>query len=185
MESDIIPLKNGGECEMSDWTTLKCAKCQGGDIWLMCKGKAIVTGILKCGDPKCNNEHPFTMVNNTLQEFLPNLPIEVSQKLKATIPEDIIADIKEAERSEYLQCHKAAATMCRRALQIGLIDKGIPDKPLTSMIEDAKTQDLLDDKTYILAKSIKGFGDIGAHRKEVLERGGYTNADSSNSQDVE
>jgi len=156
---------------MSDWTTLKCAKCHGDDIRLMCKGAATITGILKCGNSSCNNEHPFTMVNNYLQEFLPNLPVEVSQNLNAAIPDDIIADIKEAERAEYLQCHKAAATMCRRALQIGLIDKGVSDKPLSGMIEDAKTQGLLDDKTYILAKSIKGFGDIGAHRNETLERG--------------
>ncbi len=156
---------------MSEWTTLRCAKCGSGDIWLMCKGDATITGILKCGSPKCKNEHPFTMVNNILHEFLPNLPVEESQKLNSTIPVDIIEDIKEAERSEYLKCHKAAATMCRRAIQIGLIDKGIPDKPLSNMIEDAKDKGLLNDKTYILAKSIKGFGDIGAHRKEELERG--------------
>lgn len=156
---------------MSDWTTIKSAKCHGEDIWLMCKGRATITGILKCGDPKCNNEQPFTIVNNSLQELLPSLPVEVSQKLSVKVPTDIVADIKEAERSEYMQCHKAAATMCRRALQLELIDRGIPDKPLSSMIEDAKNRHLLDDKTYILAVSIKGFGDIGAHRKEILDRG--------------
>lgn len=155
---------------MSEWTTLHCAKCGSGNIWLMCK-EADITGILKCRVPSCNNEHPFTMVNNSLTEFLPSMPAIASQNLSGDIPQDITADIKEAERAEYMQCHKAAATMCRRALQLGLIDKGISDKPLSVMIEEAKKTDLLDDKTYALAISIKGLGDIGAHRKELLERG--------------
>lgn len=33
------------ENKMSEWTTLKCAKCHGEDIWLMCRGKATITEI--------------------------------------------------------------------------------------------------------------------------------------------
>lgn len=57
--------------------------------------------------------------------------------------------------------------MCRRALQLALIDKGIKDKPLGQMIEEAK--DLLEENTFALTKPIKGYGDIGAHRREILE----------------
>ena len=171
MESVIMPLTNKGEEKMAEWTTLKCTKCDSGEIWLMCKGNTSLTGILKCGNPNCKNERPFTMDNNLMKEILPSLPVEDSRKLKNTIAKDIIEDIKEAERSEHMQCHKAAATMCRRALQIELIDKGIPDKALGAMIDDAKNKGLLDVNTHNLAKSIKGFGDIGAHRRDILERG--------------
>jgi len=60
--------------------------------------------------------------------------------------------------------------MCRRALQLALIDKDIEDKPLSKMLKEAKTpKKLLDDDIYNLATSIKGFGDIGVHRREKLE----------------
>jgi hypothetical protein len=176
INDDIMPLKPEGEEDMADWTTLKCARCHGAEIWLMCKCQAqaygaTISGILKCGNPNCQNEHPFTMVNNSIQEFLPGLPVIGSQNLNTLVSQDIKDDIKEAERAEYMQCHKAAATMCRRALQIALVEKQIPDKPLSQMLEDAEKTGLLDDKTYILSTAIKGLGDIGAHRKEVLERG--------------
>ena len=37
------------------------------------------------------------------------------------------------------------------------------------MIESAKTQKFIEQKIFDLAMSIKGFGDIGVHRKEELE----------------
>jgi len=36
-------------------------------------------------------------------------------------------------------------------------------------LESAKTQKLIEQKIFDLAMSIKGFGDIGVHRKEELE----------------
>ena len=90
--------------------------------------------------------------------------------MNPSVPDDIKEDIQEAERANYGQCHKACVTMCRRALQLSLIDKGIEDKPLGQMLEEAKgIKKLLTDETYGLAKSIKHFGDIGAHRKETID----------------
>jgi len=49
------------------------------------------------------------------------------------------------------------------------LDKGIPDKALSKMVEEAKDKGLLEQRTFDLATSIKGYGDIGVHRKEQLE----------------
>ena len=37
------------------------------------------------------------------------------------------------------------------------------------MLEDALKKGILEQKTYTLATTIKGYGDIGAHRREQLE----------------
>ena len=86
------------------------------------------------------------------------------------MPSDIKDDVRESERANYAQCYKACVAMCRRALQLSLIDKGIEDKPLGKMIEEARSsKKLLTDNTYNMAKSIKSYGDIGVHRTEKLE----------------
>jgi len=110
------------------------------------------------------------MRNGHIRKLDTALPILQSDKLASDVSPDIREDVKEAERCHYHQCYKACVTMCRRALQLSLIDKGIEDKPLGKMLEDAhKVKKLLTDDTYTQAKSIKHFGDIGAHRQEAIE----------------
>lgn len=168
--SDIMSSKTEGEDEMSDWTTLECPECKAptprlSEIWLMGKGNVSIKGIMTC--TRCGKEWPFHMVENCLRQIDIGLPGEQSRNLTSEVPDGIKEDIREAERANYAQCHKAAAAMCRRALQLALIDKGIEDKPLSQMISDATG--LFDKKTFAMAISVKGFGDIGAHRKEKIE----------------
>ena len=165
----IIALKKEGEQEM---TELLCPKCiekkQAVTFSVRCTGSTKMWGIIQC--TKCLHEMPFSVYHDHIQKLDIALPGTQSGNLNPSVPDDIKDDVREAERANYAQCHKGCVAMCRRALQLSLIDKGIEDKPLRKMLEEAKTsKKLLNDDTYNLATSIKGYGDIGAHRTEKLE----------------
>ena len=150
---------------------INCPICQGKErvqpIILGCENHAKMQGIIQC--LACGHEFPITIVNDRIQKLDVALPGVQSDRLNSSVTPDIKEDIQEAERANYSQCYKACVTMCRRALQLGLIDKEIGDAPLSEMIKDALKKTLIEQKTYDLATSIKGYGDIGAHRREQLD----------------
>jgi len=152
---------------------LICPKCHGDRRTLSiythvdCDAETKIWGILQCLG--CGHELPITLNKGCIEKVDVSLPGIQSDRLTPSVPDDIKEDIEEAERANYAQCYKAAATMCRRAVQLGLIDKEIPDAPLGAMLKTALKQELLSQDLYNLATSIKGFGDIGAHRREHLD----------------
>ncbi len=165
----IIALKKKGE--QKEMPVVNCPNCQGkkrsDSIILKCEHSAKIQGIIQC--LRCEHEFPITIVNDTIQKIDVALPGIQSDKLNQSVEADIKEDVEEAERCNYHQCYKACVTMCRRALQLGLIDKGITDTRLSLMLQGALKDKLIEQKTYDLATSIKGYGDIGAHRREHLE----------------
>ena len=165
----IIALKKKGE--QKEMTLINCPKCQGvkrgPPIKVECEPEAEMRGIIKC--LACGHEFPITMSKNYIQKLDTALPGIQSDLLTPSVSPDIQDDVREAERAHYAQCYKACVTMCRRALQLGLIDIGIPDGKLSVMLKAAHKQEKLNQKTYDLATTIKGFGDIGAHRREKLK----------------
>lgn len=152
-------------------TELLCPKCkereEHTEFDVRCTGPSKMWGIIQCLE--CGHEMPFTIFQDYIQKIDIALPGVQSDQLNPSVPPDIKEDVQEAERANYAQCHKACVTMCRRALQLGLIDKGIPDGPLSGMLSQALSKNLFKQDIYNLATSIKGYGDIGAHRKEQLE----------------
>ena len=147
---------------------LHCPKCSRTTvIEVDCGPHAEMMGIIRC--TLCGHEWPITISEGCISKLDTALPGAQSDKLDASVPSDIKEDLQEAERAHYAQCDKACATMCRRALQLGLMDKKIADAPLSAMLQEALNKGLIEQKTYDLATSIKGYGDIGAHRKEHLE----------------
>jgi hypothetical protein len=165
----IIALKKeGGQKEMAK---IICPNCHGKKrreaISVECHPEAKMWGIIQC--TACGHELQITMDGGYIQKLDISMPGVQSDKLTSLVPSSIKEDIQEAERSNYSQCYKACVAMCRRALQLSLIDKGIEDKPLGKMLRDALTESLLTQNTYNLATSIKGYGDIGVHRTEELE----------------
>jgi len=136
-------------------------------ITIECIPEAEIIGIFKC--LACGHELPITVRNGFITELHPELPGTQSDKLNSSVSADIKKDVKEAERAHYNQCDKACVTMCRRALQLGLMDRGISDAPLSKMIDSAVSEKYIEQSTQSLATSIKGYGDIGAHRREQLE----------------
>jgi hypothetical protein len=149
-----------------------CPKCHGErrthTIYskVDCDSETKIWGIVQCLG--CGHELPITLNKGCIEKIDVSLPGIQSDRLISSIPNGIKDDIQEAERCNYYQCYKACVTICRRALQLGLIDKGIKDGPLGWMLEQAKSH-LLTQEIYDLATSIKGYGDIGAHRSEKLE----------------
>lgn len=171
MKSDIMsPKVEGGEEKMHD---LQCPNCQGkkrtNTIRVDCDNQAKLTGIIEC--LVCNYEFPITMQNGSVRKLDIALPGGHSARLNPSVPVDIKDDIKEAEKAYYYLCFSASVAMCRRAMQLGLIDKNIPDTALGKMIEQAYTQSpkILTQDTYTFAKTIKWFGDIGVHRRDKIE----------------
>ena len=119
------------------------------------------------------HEWPITIREDRVISTDVALPVTESSRLSPKVATDIADDIREAERAYFSQCYKAAVTMCRRAIQLGLIDKGIQDKPLSQMIEEAKKPGVLkeEDKTTAIAfiNAVKVYGDIGAHRRQQIQ----------------
>ena len=156
--------------------SIECPKCQGEKrnelMEVSCQGRLTVRGTITCD--VCNHEFPFTMhagqyAPGSFRALDTALPGTRSDKLRSSVPADIRDDVKEAERANYAQCYKACVTMCRRALQLSLIDKGIADRPLSKMLEEADTGHMFTASAYSLGKSIKLFGDTGAHRTEKID----------------
>lgn len=163
----IIVLKKEGEQEMPTIICPKCYEDRSHPIIVQCDGDARLRGIIQC--LTCGHELPITLYKNFIQELDIALPGTQSDNLNPSVPDDIKDDVRESERANYAQCDKACVTMCRRALQLGLIDRGMADGRLSVMLKDALGQKLLKQKTYDLATTIKGYGDIGAHRREKLD----------------
>ncbi len=168
LDNDIIPSKTEGEEEMTT-IHLDCTKphARKPAFVLECHTGYTLRGIITCTEHK--NSFPIVVEEGVLRELSRELPTVYYKRLSENIKDDVREDIKEAEIANYNQCYKASVTMCRRALQLGLIDRGIKDGRLDNMLKVAHTSKLLTDDTYTFATSVKGFGDIGAHRREYIE----------------
>ena len=164
----IIPLKVKRRGKM---VKLDCPHCVASgyphEFTISTAGNFEMKGNIKC--LRCGLERPFTLAHQYFRELAILVPGEQSGRLHSSVPSDLKEDIQEAERANYAQCYKASVTMCRRAVQLALIDKGIEDAPLHAMLQKAQGEELLTIDTYNLATSIKHYGDIGAHRRELLE----------------
>lgn len=142
---------------------------------LGCQGDVTIRGTIECRDHK--HERPFVIEGSPfggsswgyLQVLDIALPSEESKKLLPSVPDGIKEDIQEAERAHCAQCYNATVAMCRRALQLSLVEKRIADAKLSGMMREALDKKLMGQDTYNLATSIKGYGDIGVHRREQLE----------------
>ncbi len=167
--SGIIALKKKGE--QKEMTEISCPICREkyshAEFTVRCTGESKMWGIIQC--TRCLHEMPFNMYHDRMQSLDIALPGAQSDRLNPSVPTDLVDDVQEAERANYSQCYKASVTMCRRAVQLGIMDKGIPDAPFQRMLDDALGQELISQDIYNLATSIKGYGDIGAHRREELD----------------
>jgi uncharacterized protein YbaR (Trm112 family) len=146
-----------------------CSNCQGmkrnHPIAVDCSPGAKLKGVVTCLE--CNHAFPIVIQNGFITEQLPSMPISQSSKLSNKVPSDIKEYVQEAETAYFHECYKSSVIMCRRALQLSLIEKGIPDNRLGVMLDNAKS--FFDEETFQIAKSIKYFGDVGVHRKFKID----------------
>jgi len=131
------------------------------------EGNYEIRGVIRCLIDQ--HERPIVINKNYLHQLDESLPGEQSSRLLPSVPDDIKDDIREAERANYAQCYKACVAMCRRALQLSLIEKGIADKNLSAMLQEAKERNLLNQDTFVFATTLKIYGDKGVHKNEKLE----------------
>ena len=131
-------------------------------------------GILTC--LRDGYQWPLTIVNDTIVSTSPAMPVSEAQKLHGTVPAGLVQDVEESERAHFADSLKASAVMCRRALQLGIEDRGVTVKgnakpTLGLLLAEARkvTPPLLQDATYLLADGIKDIGDAGAHQRVTLE----------------
>ena len=140
-------------------------KCPGGKqpglLQLEVAGRFGFKGILSCLG--CGRERSIAMeiLERSYLSEVACLVGEQSKELTSNVPKDIKEDIQEAERAHLAQCYRACVTMCRRALEFALIEKGIKEGVrLTDMLNEAlkPERNLLTQDTYNLAITIKGYG---------------------------
>lgn len=132
----------------------------------------IVEGIITCDYD--GYQTPFKIVGNVLEPTLPYLTD--SRLLTDNVLKGLKQDIEEAERCHFIQSYKSSATMCRRALQLGLEERNVTvpgsSKPtLGLLLREAKkiSPPLLKTETFLLADGIKDIGDAGAHQRVEIE----------------
>ena len=90
---------------------------------------------------------------------------DLSPRFEADFP-GLKQDVEEAETCHAAQSYKGAVVLCRRAMQLSIIECGIADAPLTNML--GQIEQHLSPATYALAQSVKNLGDQGAHRLEEI-----------------
>ena len=81
------------------------------------------------------------------------------------IPAEQLVDLAEAAHDLLQGAHKSSVVMSRRCVQGTLLDKGIADKKLSLMLEEAKGT-VISEVLYQQATAVKKFGDAGAHPRD-------------------
>ena len=126
----------------------------------------VLEGIVEC--TLDGHRRPIKLIDDLVDQTAPQLPVNESRRLHGNVPVALKDDVREAERCHFSQAYRASMVMCRRALQLCLIDKGINDGPLSRMLGDAQTNKILGNRAYLAALGIKDYGDGGAHRQETF-----------------
>lgn len=122
------------------------------------------------------NVWPITILSDgggVVEEAATKLPVAESKRL-INVPPGLVQDVGEAERAHYFFGYKAAAVMCRRAIQLALEDKlGLQSERLTLgpllIKEEGHAPRLFSNLEHALATRIKDLGDDGAHHEVTLE----------------
>ena len=161
--------------EVVEVPTTKCSTC-GWEIEIDCRRKGdhkgiTLQGVLTCTRPECNTSWPIKLVDNVVVVVSESMPTHGSRDLSKAVKDGLREDVEEAERAHFSQCYKAAVVICRRAIQLGLEEKGAEGWTLGPVLEDALEKKLIGEQTFTLGSGIKDFGDGGAHRREDIHPG--------------
>ncbi len=174
-----FPQKGGGR----DMATIRCPKCGGTKVLQITarepEPRMEIRGIITCNHWQRDqnkfipHEWPIKVLARDeaiLIDVREQLPVAESVKLTDKVPVGLADDIREAERAHFSQCYKAAVVMCRRALQLALeelLDK--TDVTLGPLLAEERKKRLLCDLNYQLARRVKDYGDVGAHKTVSLD----------------
>lgn len=113
--------------------------------------------ILTCD--KCENAVLVVCDNNEIVDQYPKrIP-----KLHKSIPSDVASDYVEAIKCFDVGANKASISMCRRALQTSVIEKGAKKDRLIDQIDELFDNDVITGDIKDWAHEIRLAGNIGAH----------------------
>jgi hypothetical protein len=85
-------------------------------------------------------------------------------RIDASVPANIAADLSEAIRCDWINAYKAAVAMCRRAIQAAAIDKGAgPKKKLVDQIDELAANQIITASLKEMAHEVRLTGNDGAH----------------------
>lgn len=180
-ETDILPANQEGEEEMADLVTVECAQCgQHAGLGLSRTPRSNdpryleFRGIVTCSVE--GHEWPMAIKTDNIVQFTEQMmPVLESANLNSKVPPGLVLDIKVAERAHFEQLYRPSTVMCRRAVQLGLMESPhcIPDASFSKMLDDAKamTRPPLSSRGFLLAEDVKKYGDAGAHRTEDISPG--------------
>jgi hypothetical protein len=116
---------------------------------------------------KCGTRQEFSSVAGQLQGQKPlETPRIWYSELTTAIHEDARRDFLEGVKAFNAQCFKSTVVMCRRSLQISVIDKGANGDKLNQQIEDLKNIGKIDISLYHFASGCRQLGNYGAHPQD-------------------
>ena len=184
LETKLLPTEELEENVMASRISCKVCTKHGennrADIELAQVGGSGIhlSGILRClcDEEVCKgHEWPISMQRGEIWSTAEELPVALAKRLRANVPDGLVEDIEEAQRSHVAQNYKASVVMCRRAAQLGLeyvLELSNERLTLGPLLERERLsnggQGTLSIGTYHLAVRIKQTGDQGAHRIEEL-----------------
>ena len=135
--------------------------CERGSVYYI----RCITECQNCHDPilligkRTNSHFPY--------DYSEHFPIgKPNESIPDEIPEIIGTDFKEALRCQFVNAHRATATMCRRALQSSCQDLGADGDRLVDQIDDLAQKGSITRALQDMAHTVRLIGNVGAHPDE-------------------
>jgi transcription elongation factor Elf1 len=121
--------------------------------------------IVRC--VSCGQDVLLTLSNETgaLLDYYPRLV----RALDPSIPQSVAAALIEAQKCFDVGAHNACATMCRRAVQAAVVERGGHGDSLFKQIDDLAQQRLITPALQEWAHEVRIIGKVGAHADEPIQ----------------
>jgi hypothetical protein len=107
----------------------------------------------------------FVVLDEQETEIIRTFP-PVSLDKPSHVPSGVADDYVEATLCLSVGAYKAAAAMCRRALQSAALDKGCKHAKLNAQLNELSQKGLLNPSLLKVAHQVRYFGNYGAHPDE-------------------
>lgn len=107
----------------------------------------------------------YDRLNRRVRRIFP-FPDTSASDFHSSIPEPIRRDFAESRRCWFADAHKGVVVMCRRVMQLIVVDKGANGSRLIDQIDDLHSKGLITKSLHDAAHEIRHFGNFGAHPRD-------------------
>lgn len=118
--------------------------------------------IYRCTNPDCNKLIYAIWGSGKSAKIVDMYPKRIPQ-IDKSIPLTVASDFIEAAKCFDNECFKASASMCRRALQSSVFQKGANGRDLIDQIDDLYSKGIITSDLKDWAHEIRITGNTGAH----------------------